>query len=155
MRFLASPRFLKAGLRLLFHQATRRCFVGVRTIAVRNGEEVLLIRHTYRPGWHLPGGGVDPGEAPATAAIRELWEETGLVVRGAPSLVSAHIGRYLGLDNYVMVYAVTEFDEGPFDSPEIAETGWFTLQALPGKTTESTRRRLGEFFQGTAKDDRW
>jgi len=127
----------------------------VRTIAVRDSAEVLLIRHTYRPGWHLPGGGVDPGEAPGAAAVRELWEETGVVALGAPHLVSAHLGRYLGLDNYVMVYAVTDFEEGPFSSPEIAETGWFGANALPEDTTDSTRRRLQEYFGGIPKDERW
>ncbi|WP_371224941.1 RNA pyrophosphohydrolase [Roseovarius sp. 2305UL8-3] len=28
--------------------------------------------------WQMPQGGVDPGEAPADAALRELWEETGV-----------------------------------------------------------------------------
>lgn len=30
------------------------------------------------PAWQMPQGGVDPGEAPRTAALRELWEETGV-----------------------------------------------------------------------------
>lgn len=30
------------------------------------------------PAWQMPQGGIDEGEAPATAALRELWEETGV-----------------------------------------------------------------------------
>lgn len=30
------------------------------------------------PAWQMPQGGVDPGEAPRAAALRELWEETGV-----------------------------------------------------------------------------
>jgi putative (di)nucleoside polyphosphate hydrolase len=30
------------------------------------------------PAWQMPQGGVDPGEAPREAALRELWEETGV-----------------------------------------------------------------------------
>lgn len=32
------------------------------------------------PRWITPGGGIDPGESPIQAAIRELYEETGLLV---------------------------------------------------------------------------
>lgn len=30
------------------------------------------------PAWQMPQGGIDPGEAPRDAALRELWEETGI-----------------------------------------------------------------------------
>ena len=30
------------------------------------------------PAWQMPQGGIDPGEEPETAALRELWEETGV-----------------------------------------------------------------------------
>lgn len=32
----------------------------------------------YREAWQMPQGGVDPGETPREAALRELWEETGV-----------------------------------------------------------------------------
>ena len=40
--------------------------------------EILLVKHTYIPGWHLPGSGVDLGEDVETAARREVFEETGI-----------------------------------------------------------------------------
>ncbi|MEO0990767.1 MAG: RNA pyrophosphohydrolase [Pseudomonadota bacterium] len=31
-----------------------------------------------KDAWQMPQGGIDPGEEPETAALRELWEETGV-----------------------------------------------------------------------------
>ena len=51
-------------------------------VALRDDEgRVLLARHVETGIWGLPGGGVEPGEAPADAAVREFWEETGVLVR--------------------------------------------------------------------------
>lgn len=44
------------------------------------GDQVLLVRTSYTPGWHAPGGGIEPGERPIEAALRELEEEIGLVL---------------------------------------------------------------------------
>ncbi len=48
-----------------------------------DGNMVLMVRHveTTRAYWTLPGGGLEAGETPAEAAVREVWEETGLRVR--------------------------------------------------------------------------
>ena len=55
---------------------------------VRDGDgRLLLIRRGQEPGrglWSLPGGRCEPGEDAATAAVRETFEETGLVVSAGP-----------------------------------------------------------------------
>lgn len=51
------------------------------TIICRDDQgRVLLARHRDYDQWALPGGSIDPGETPANAAVREMWEETGLLV---------------------------------------------------------------------------
>jgi 8-oxo-dGTP pyrophosphatase MutT (NUDIX family) len=50
-------------------------------------DRVLLVDPTYKPGWEFPGGVVEPGEPPARAAVREVAEELGLCVDGAPELL--------------------------------------------------------------------
>lgn len=51
----------------------------------RRGQVFLLLTHFdpevgLPPRWITPGGGIDTGESPIEAAVRELWEETGLAV---------------------------------------------------------------------------
>jgi 8-oxo-dGTP diphosphatase len=64
---------------------------------IRRGDQVLLCRispaYPAAGMWTLPGGGIEFGEAPDTAVLREVEEETGLVARitGEPRILS-HTG---------------------------------------------------------------
>ena len=76
----------------------RRQRVAAYALLVRD-HEVLLTRMSGRtriPGrWTLPGGGIDHGEDPREALIREVYEETGLhVVPGA--LADVHSSHFTG-----------------------------------------------------------
>ena len=60
-----------------------------RLLVVRRGQP------PYEGHWSIPGGRVDPGEDDATAVVREVAEETGLVVRCGALLGVVELGRFL------------------------------------------------------------
>ena len=131
----------------LFHPIT----LGARVALIRDGE-VVLIRHTYRAGWYLPGGGVDKGESLEDAARREAEEEANAAVANLHLLgVYTHFGE----DNcdHVAVFYTHDFTVGEFSpNNEIADRRWFALAALPPDVSPMAARRLTEIAgRGTAK----
>ncbi|MFJ2101331.1 NUDIX domain-containing protein [Streptomyces anulatus] len=54
---------------------------------------VLLVRHRVR-GWVPPGGKVEPGESPRTAAAREFLEETGVCAKLLPDPAAVAVRSY-------------------------------------------------------------
>jgi 8-oxo-dGTP diphosphatase len=61
---------------------------GVYGVIVRPADGSLLLTHQREPDdeFQLPGGGIDPGEGPLQALIREVTEETGWTIAGARRL---------------------------------------------------------------------
>jgi ADP-ribose pyrophosphatase YjhB (NUDIX family) len=137
---------LRTRLFLFAVAIKRRLTVGVRAILIDDGK-VLLVRHTYLPGWHFPGGGVEPGETAQTAAAREALEETGYAVVGEPQLLGFYLNRIAGTArDHVAAYVwrgVERHHEASV-SFEIAEVRWFALNALPPDIEAGTARRLVE-----------
>ncbi len=62
--------------------------LGVRAIVFdEKKNSVFLVKHTYVPGWQLPGGGVERGETFGQALEKELREEANIVLKGPPQLL--------------------------------------------------------------------
>ncbi len=130
---------------------------GVRGIVVDADGRICLVRHTYVPGWYLPGGGVDPGESAAQALTREMREEAAIRLSGPPHLFHLYRNAAGAGRDHVALYVVRDFaiDAGGVDDREIAETGFFARNALPPETTSATRARLAEVFEGAAVSETW
>ena len=135
----------------------RRMTLGVR-VAMIDGDRLYLIRQTYMPGWQFPGGGVEPGETAELSAGRELLEETGY----RPAAPMQLFGLYHNVNSatnrdHVALYLCRDFDKAFEFAPnvEIAEAGWFTLDALPDQTTPGTLRRIGEIVGGEPQSPNW
>ena len=130
--------------------------LGVRVLAIDGEGRVLLVRHTYLPGWWLPGGGVDRGETLEAAAARELREEAGLIARGRPTLLSAHSNERFFPGDHVFLYRVDAWETGERkSSQEIAEVGFFALDALPADLNRGSRARLDEVFGSAEISPEW
>src|SRR6476469_5002618 len=76
--------------------------LGVRMILVQDGK-VLLVRHSYMPGWHCPGGSMQRWESPLEAAAREAREEAGVELLEAPTFVGIFTGYQNGRSDHVAV----------------------------------------------------
>lgn len=131
--------------------------LGVRGLVLDPAERVLLVRHTYVPGFYLPGGGVESGETMLQALARELEEEGNVHLLGAPALHGVYLNRRASPRDHVALYVVRHFrcDQLPAPNSEIAEAGFYPLDALPPDITPATRARLLEYLDGEPISPYW
>jgi len=119
---------------------------------------VLLHRRADNGYWALPGGGVEPGESVAEACMREVREETGLIVR---------VGRLIGVYSDPRAYAVATYPDGTATqfvnlcfacevvagtlqhSAESTAIGFFALDALPQPLLPAHRLRIEDALRAS------
>lgn len=136
---------------------SRGMTMGVRAMVLDGEGRVFLVRHSYVPGWHFPGGGIELGQDAREALEMELREEGNLVLEDEPALFAAYFNPVASRRDHVLLYIVRAFSQTGPRKPdrEIVETGFFALDALPAGTTRATRQRLREVLDGAPVSPRW
>lgn len=140
------PEFISA---LRQHVGTELLWLsGVSAVVLDEQGRILLGRRSDTGRWAVPSGILEPGEQPAPAILREVWEETGVHAE-VDVLASVFTGEQVDYPNgdraqyldltfrcrQVGGVAVVGDDES-------LEVGWFAPEALPEPLTESSRHRI-------------
>ncbi|MDB5650905.1 MAG: hypothetical protein JWL62_2425 [Hyphomicrobiales bacterium] len=136
---------------------SRPLTMGVRAMIFDDTGRICLIRHSYVPGWHMPGGGVEPGETLYQALAREMHEETGLALEENPSVFAVYLNEAMARRDHVALYIVRSYrltDYRP-SRLEVLEQGFFAADALPEGTTGPTRRRIAEVLAQSEPAPLW
>jgi 8-oxo-dGTP pyrophosphatase MutT (NUDIX family) len=132
---MATPDFIRtiratAGQQLLW-------LPGVTAIVLDDEDRVLLGRRTDTRKWSVIGGIPDPGEQPASCAVREVFEETAVrcvaervvLVQALEPVTYENGDTCQYMDITFRCRAVG--GEARVNDDESLEVGWFTVDALP------------------------
>ena len=124
---------------------------GAAAVLISSDNEVLLQRRADNGQWALPAGRHDIGESSEACAIRECWEETGIMTR-AKRLVGIYsdpgdhnILKYPNgyVVHYVMAVYEVEYVSGEITvSSESTEVDYWPLSALPDNISHASRQRI-------------
>jgi ADP-ribose pyrophosphatase YjhB (NUDIX family) len=155
---MAIPDFLVELRKKIGHDLLLMPSAGVTLF--NETRRILLVKHSGREIWTLPGGIIEPGETPADAALREVWEETGLLIE-----LTSLFGVFGGMDTVVTydngdraAYVVTVFrgnilgGKMQSDGDEVSELRFFSteeLQSVPH--SKWMDRTLGPLFDTAAQ----
>lgn len=153
-----SPLAVRAVTKVLrpIWRLRRGMTLGAQGALIDSGDRVLLVRHSYRPGWFFPGGGVEWGETIEHALARELEEEVGATLLARPHLLGVYANFASFPGDHIAVFVARRWERrDDHRSNEIAEASFFGRGDLPEEIDPGTRARLDEIFDQLPVSAMW
>jgi ADP-ribose pyrophosphatase YjhB (NUDIX family) len=123
------------------------------TVVVSDGERILLTKREDAEMWCLPGGGVDPGESVAQAAMREAREETGLDVE-LTSVLGVYSRPRMNTHQIAFAARVAGGSLRPQDG-EVVDLGFFAPDELPEPLVPWHRQMIRDALAGVGGSSAW
>jgi ADP-ribose pyrophosphatase YjhB (NUDIX family) len=126
-------RLVCVDCRFVFYQNPKPC----ASVLVLHRGQLLLVRRgiePYRGWWDIPGGFLEADEHPEAGAIREVQEETGLLIRPV-ELLGIFMDTYgpTGEHTLNLCYVAELLGGQPRPASDVTDLHWFDLEALPDK----------------------
>jgi len=119
-------------------------------VLIDRGGEVLLVRRVNEPlqgKWSLPAGFIDADEDPKAAAVREVFEETGLQICVTELLDVIAGGDHPGGADIIILYR-GEVEGGRLTAGDDADAAaFFRCDALPVMAFDSTQRVIEDWYR--------
>ena len=131
--------------------------IDVRGAVIRD-DKILLIQERADGQWAMPGGWADLGNAPASVAEREVWEESGFRVKAEKVLAVIDANRIQPMEfyhAYKIIFLCTFLDGEPRVSHETLAVDFFDLNNLPPlsmyRTDENMLREVFAHIENPAR----
>ena len=106
---------------------------GISAAIITDGDHVLMVRRRVKEGelsWQFPAGGIEAGETPEEAAVRETLEETGLKVE-ATALNGQRVHPKTQREMFYTACRVIDGEAHVADADELDAVAWVTLTEIP------------------------
>ena len=142
---------------LAYGRLSRGMTLGVRGMLLKD-DAVLLVKHSYMPGWYFPGGGVEAPEAVAEALSREIREEAGVALVAPPQLFGIYRNFRADSRDHVAFFVCRDWERSPgflLPNREIVAAELFPLDRLPADATPATLARIAEVLRGAPPSADW
>lgn len=149
-------RLMQQGY-LAYSRIARGMTLGVRAMLLKD-DSVILVKHSYLPGWYLPGGGVEAGESFGEALEREAREEAGVVLSGPPQLFGIYRNGQVHRRDHVALFVCRNWQRvaAPnIPNREIVACEPFALDDLPVDASPATLARIREVLGGEPPSTDW
>ncbi len=101
-------------------------------LIVKNNNKILLLKHKKNDLWGFISGGIEPGEDPVSAVVRETMEEAGVKIEKNKLVFTGKTFSFVSSkgpgEQNLYLYQTDKPLDIKIDNKEISEFGWFDLE---------------------------
>lgn len=135
------------------HKERFKAITAVHLLLFKGNSILLMRRHNtgYKDGqFSVPAGHIEAEETATQAAVRELWEEVGVVVMPTDMRFAHVMHRTENYESLDFFFASRNWEGTPEirEPDKCSEIGWFPVSTLPSNTVDYVKTALARYKNG-------